>query len=236
VIAGVKLKDVYKNYGAGSALVRALRGISFFIPGGKMVVIAGPSGSGKTTLLTVVGGIERPDSGSVEVAGMEVSQLNERSLSSYRRTKVGFVFQSPSLVNEISVRENVGLPLVLNHVKRRDRSLRIHPLLERLGLAGRMEAFPSELSAGEQQRVAIARAIAHRPALLLADEPTANLDSANAQEVVSLLLDLHKEEKVCVLLATHDPRVIDMVPSRIFLRDGLIERTDGLSLDGSLPL
>jgi putative ABC transport system ATP-binding protein len=228
MIAGVKVEGVSKRFGAGNTLVQALHGISFSIPDGEMVVIAGPSGSGKTTLLSVVGGIERPDSGSVEIAGTELSRLKERDLCCYRRRSLGFVFQNPSLFDEITVWENVELPLVLNHVKSNDRLHRVHRLLERLGLRGRSEAFPSELSAGEQQRAAIARAIAHRPALLLADEPTANLDSANAKEVVSLLIDLHKEEKVCVLLATHDPGVMGLVSLRIFLRDGSIERTEGL--------
>ena len=228
MITGVKVEGVSKHFGAGNTLVQALHGISFFIPDGEMVAIAGPSGSGKTTLLSVVGGIERPDSGSVEIAGTELSGLKESDLSCYRRGSLGFVFQNPSLFDEITVWENVELPLVLNHVKSNDRLHRVHRLLERLGLRGRSAAFPSELSAGEQQRVAIARAIAHHPALLLADEPTANLDSANAKEVVSLLIDLHKEEKVCVLLATHDPCVMGLVSLRILLRDGSIERTEGL--------
>jgi putative ABC transport system ATP-binding protein len=228
MITGVKVEGVSKRFGAGNTLVQALHGLSFSIPDGEMVVIAGPSGSGKTTLLSVVGGIERPDSGSVEIAGTELSGLKESDLSCYRRGSLGFVFQNPSLFDEITVWENVELPLVLNHVKSNDRLHRVHRLLERLGLRGRSAAFPSELSAGEQQRVAIARAIAHHPALLLADEPTANLDSANAKEVVSLLIDLHKEEKVCVLLATHDPCVMGLVSLRILLRDGSIERTEGL--------
>lgn len=225
---GVRLSGVSRSFGAGNSVVHALRSISVFIPHGRMVVVAGPSGSGKTTLLGVVGGIESPDSGCIEVAGMEIGGLSERELSRYRRVNVGFAFQESSLFNELTIGENIELPLFLNQMKSTARRQRVRRLLERLGLADRIRAMPVELSVGEQHRVALARAVAHHPSLILADEPTANLDSANLQEVVKLLNQIHEEEEVTVLLATHDLRVIEMVEARIFLRDGAIESTEGL--------
>ena len=226
---GVRLSGLCKSFGTGSAMVHALRSVSVSLPHGRMVVVAGPSGSGKSTFLGILGGLERPDSGCVEVAGREIGCLSEKELSRYRRGMVGFVFQDSSLFNELTVGENIELPLFLNHMDAKDRSRRVHSLLTRLGLADRIRAMPLELSAGERQRVALARAVAHHPALVLADEPTANLDSANAQEVVKLLKEIHQEEEADVLLASHDPRIIEMVEARIFLRDGAIENIEGLS-------
>ena len=226
--ANVKLEGVSRSFGTGHAAVRALCDVSLAIPGGAMAVVAGPSGSGKTTLLHIIGAIESPDTGRVDVAGKELTKLGGRALSRYRRSHVGFVFQQFNLLGDLTVRENVELPLVLNGASAAARASRVAELLERLGLPGRAGAFPGELSAGEQQRVALARGVAHRPKILLADEPTANLDSENARQVVDLLRELHNEEDVTVLLATHDPLVIQMVGCGVFLRDGAVERVEGL--------
>lgn len=228
--ATILLDEVSKHFGEGHATVQALAGVSFEVPEGALVVIAGPSGSGKSTLLGVIGGLERPDSGRVHVAGREIADLDERRLSRLRRAHLGFVFQEFNLISDLTARENIEFPLRLNRVAARERSRRVEALIERLGLERRARAFPIELSAGERQRVAIARAVAHRPSVLLADEPTANLDSANAGEAIQLLAQLQKEENIPVLVATHDPRIIDSIESRIFLRDGAVERIENLSM------
>ncbi len=224
----VKLSGVSKRFGEGHTAVQALCDVSFEIPGGAMAVVAGPSGSGKTTLLNVTGVLEQPDVGRVEIGGEDLAAEPERVVSRFRRAHLGFVFQQFNLLRDLTAGENIELPLVLNGVPPQSREPRVKELLERLGLPRRANAFPIELSAGEQQRVAIARAVAHRPSLILADEPTANLDSANARAVVELLVELHREEQITVLLATHDPLVIEIVKARIFLRDGRVERIEGL--------
>lgn len=226
--SSVKLSGVSKRFGEGHTAVQALCDVSFEIPGGAMAVVAGPSGSGKTTLLNVTGVLEQPDVGRVEIGGEDLADEPERVASRFRRAHLGFVFQQFNLLRDLTAAENIELPLVLNGVPPQSREPRVKELLERLGLPRRANAFPVELSAGEQQRVAIARAVAHRPSLILADEPTANLDSANARAVVELLVELHREEQITVLLATHDPLVIEIVEARIFLRDGRVERIEGL--------
>ena len=225
----LQLQNVSKQFGAGPRAVCALRDVSLAIPAGTMAVVAGPSGSGKTTLLNIAGALETPDTGSVEVAGLDLTRQGERALSRYRRAQVGFIFQRFNLLSDLTVRENLELPLVLNRVDAAERRRRLTEVLVRLGVSGRAGAFPNELSVGEEQRVAVGRAVVHRPALLLADEPTANLDSVNARHVVALLDELHRMEKVTVLVATHDPQVVAMIGVRIFLRDGAIERLEGLS-------
>jgi len=222
----IQLEHVTKRFGSGHAAVTALRDVSLRVQEGALVVVAGPSGSGKTALLHLVGGIETPTAGRIEAAGLDLTQRAERALSRFRRQRVGFIFQQFNLLGDLTVRENIELPLILNGSA--DRAARVAGLLERLGLSGRAGAFPRDLSAGEQQRVAIARGVAHRPKLLLADEPTANLDTANAREVIALLSEINREERVTILLTTHDPAVIDRIPSRIFLRDGAIARVEGV--------
>ncbi|HRR83115.1 MAG TPA: ABC transporter ATP-binding protein [Planctomycetota bacterium] len=222
----IRFHHVTKQFGAGHAAVVALRGVSLRVPEAALAVVAGPSGSGKTTLLHLVGGIEAPTAGRVEAAGLDLTGRSERALSRYRRQRVGFVFQQFNLLGDLTVRENIELPLALNGFP--NRATRVAVLLDRLGLSDRARAFPRELSAGEQQRVAIARGIAHHPALLLADEPTANLDTANAREVIALLGELNREERLTILLTTHDPGVIEHIPRRIFLHDGALERLEGL--------
>jgi putative ABC transport system ATP-binding protein len=225
---GIVLEQVSKRFGTGHTAVQAVRDVSLEIPGDSMVVVAGPSGSGKSTLLGLIGGLEKPDGGRMHVAGMDLGAMSERQLSRYRRRQVGFIFQESNLLSDLTARENIELPLRLNHVAAHDRSRRVGELIERLDLQTRADGFPGQLSAGERQRVAVARAVVHRPVVLLADEPTANLDSARAKEVVSLIAQLHAEEEIPVVLATHDPRVIESIESRFFLRDGTVERSENL--------
>lgn len=223
----VQLEGVSKRFGAGPAAVDALRGLSLAVSEGAAAVVAGPSGSGKTTLLNIVGALEKPDAGVVTALGIALSALGERALSRHRRAHIGFVFQESNLLSDLTARENVELPLILNRMPKRDRARRVAELVARLGIAERQGAFPGGLSAGERQRFAIARAVAHRPALLIADEPTANLDTVQTIEVIRLLDELHQQERITVLIATHDRRVIDAIPSRVYLRDGAIEGTEG---------
>lgn len=228
-----QLDHVTKQFGTGRAAVVALRDVSLRVPEGAMVGVAGPSGSGKTTLLHLVGGLEAPTAGRIEAAGLDLTRRGERALSRYRRQRVGFIFQQFNLLGDLTVRENIELPLVLNGLP--DRAPRIDGLLKRLGLSSRAGAFPRDLSAGEQQRVAIARGVAHRPTLLLADEPTANLDTANAHQVIALLSEINREERVTILLTTHDPGVIERIPSCVFLHDGALERIEGLGTRAAIP-
>ena len=219
----VRMENICKSFGTGRLSVQALRKVSLTVPKGGMIAVAGPSGSGKTTLLNIIGALDAPTSGTVVVNGTALAARSERLLSRYRREHLGFVFQQVNLFNDLTVSENVALPLILNRVAKADRERRICELLERLGMADRASAFPVHLSAGEQQRIALARAVAHRPALVLADEPTANLDSDNARRVIALLRRLHEAENITVILATHDPFVLGLIDDRIVLRDGAIE-------------
>lgn len=221
--AAVSMENVCKSFGTGRLSVQALRNVSLTVPKGGMIAVAGPSGSGKTTLLNIIGALDAPTSGTVAVNGTALAARSERLLSRYMREHLGFVFQQVNLFNDLTVSENVALPLILNRVAKADRERRICELLERLGMADRASAFPVHLSAGEQQRIALARAVAHRPALVLADEPTANLDSDNARRVIALLRQLHEAENITVILATHDPFVLGLIDDRIVLRDGAIE-------------
>ncbi|HOX05041.1 MAG TPA: ATP-binding cassette domain-containing protein [Planctomycetota bacterium] len=226
--AAIRLEGVSKAFGAGPAAVQALRSVSLSIPAGAAVVVAGPSGSGKTTLLSLLGGLDSPDAGRVVVDGLEVSALGERERSAFRRRRVGFAFQEAHLLEELTILENATVPPALLGLPRRAGDERARGLLAQLGLGGRTGAYPRELSGGERQRAAIARALSHGPGLVLADEPTANLDSQSAQEVTDLLLELCARHGATAVLATHDPRVIGRVPGRVILKDGAVERVEGL--------
>jgi putative ABC transport system ATP-binding protein len=182
-----------------------------------MVALLGPSGCGKSTLLNLLSGVDRADEGQVEVAGIDLSRASERDLVALRRTRIGIVFQAFHLVPNLTVEENVALPLAL--AGRRDRA-RVDELLERVGLTARRAHFPSQLSGGEQQRTAVARALVHRPLLVLADEPTGNLDSRNGEAVLELLDELRRAQGAALLLATHDERVAARADRQVRLRDG----------------
>lgn len=200
----------------------ALRDASLHIAAREIVAVVGRSGSGKSTLLHCVSGLETPDVGSVKVAGVDLSQLKEPALTRFRRTRFGYVFQFPALIPELSARDNIALAARLTGVPRRQASRQAVQLLERLGLERRMSHLPGQLSGGEAQRVAIGRAVVSRPALLVADEPTGSLDTANAASVARLLAELAKEEGCAVLLVTHDERLASIADRHINMRDGVV--------------
>ncbi len=236
----IRVSGLRKTYQMGQIAVHALAGIDAEIEGGSFTVVMGPSGSGKSTLLHLIGGLDRPSGGQIVVGGRQVSELNENELALYRREVAGFVFQSFNLVASMTALENVAFPLRFVGMPRRERRLRALDLLQRVGLGDRVYHRPSELSGGQQQRVAIARALANDPAIILADEPTGNLDTTSSAEILRLLTDLHEAGRT-VIVVTHDLRIRGFATDTIFLLDGSIvtEETylaaSTLLLDGENP-
>ncbi|MEU3897156.1 ABC transporter ATP-binding protein [Streptomyces sp. NPDC045251] len=218
----VRVEGVRKAYGHGAAAVHALRGVSFEVPRGELVALKGRSGSGKTTLLNVVGGLDAADAGRVEVDGRDLAELDEDGLLALRRDRVGFVFQSFGLIPILTAAENVGVPLRLRRTAPREREERVELLLSLVGLADHAAQRPGELSGGQQQRVAIARALANNPALLIADEPTGQLDAETGHAVMELLRAVVRSEQVTALVATHDATLLDLADRVLELRDGEI--------------
>jgi len=231
----VALEGVTKEYGAGAATVHALLDVTLTLPQRELCVVHGRSGSGKTTLLNMIGGLDRPTSGRVEVVGLEISSLGEEALVEYRRDTVGFVFQSFGLIPILSAAENVEVPLRLRRVEPSERAERVRELLAAVDLADRANHRPQELSGGEQQRVAIARALANDPRLLIADEPTAQLDSNRARTVMGVLRRLVDERDVSVIVATHDPLLIGMGDQVVALRDGEVPSNSELAAAATNP-
>jgi putative ABC transport system ATP-binding protein len=221
----VSVKDATKNYALGNTIVQALRGVTLDVREGEFLSIAGPSGSGKTTLLNLIGCVDVPTSGTVEVAGKDTRALSERALTRLRLDTIGFIFQSFNLVSVLSVLQNVELPLLLQKTPAAERRQRVMALLERVGLRDYAKHRPSELSGGQRQRVAIARALVSRPQLVLADEPTANLDSATGQNIIDLMKELNRTERTTFIFSTHDAQVMAHASSVIRLADGkLVDR------------
>jgi putative ABC transport system ATP-binding protein len=220
--AMVRVEGVRKAYGHGAAAVHALRGVSFEVPRGELVALKGRSGSGKTTLLNIVGGLDTADAGRVQVDGHELADLDEGGLLALRRDRVGFVFQSFGLVPILTAAENVGVPLRLRRTPPREREERVALLLSLVGLAAHAAQRPGELSGGQQQRVAVARALANDPALLIADEPTGQLDAETGHAVMELLRAVVRSEQVTALVATHDATLLDLADRVLELRDGEI--------------
>jgi putative ABC transport system ATP-binding protein len=218
----VRLDSVSKEYRVGAAPVHALREVTLALAPGVLCVVHGRSGSGKTTLLNMIGGLDRPSAGRVEVDGVEVSSLPEQALVEYRRETVGFVFQAFGLIPILTAAENVEVPLRLRRLEPAERATRVHDLLRLVDLADRAKHRPPELSGGEQQRVAIARALANEPRLLIADEPTGQLDSQRARTIMGLLRKLVDERGVSVIVATHDPLLFEMADHAVGLRDGAV--------------
>ncbi|WP_330460301.1 ABC transporter ATP-binding protein [Streptomyces sp. NBC_00820] len=218
----VRVEDVHKSYGRGAAAVHALRGVSFEVPRGELVALKGRSGSGKTTLLNIVGGLDTPDRGRVEVEGHDLAELGEDGLLRLRRDRIGFVFQSFGLIPILTAAENVGVPLRLRRADPREREERVELLLSLVGLADHAAQRPGELSGGQRQRVAIARALANRPALLVADEPTGQLDAETGHAVMELLRAVVRSERATALVATHDAALLDLADRVLELRDGEI--------------
>ncbi|WLW51689.1 ABC transporter ATP-binding protein [Streptomyces sp. YU58] len=218
----VRVENVHKSYGDGAGAVHALRGVSFEVPRGELVALKGRSGSGKTTLLNIVGGLDAPDRGRVEVDGLDLADLGEEGLLALRRDRVGFVFQSFGLIPILTAAENVGVPMRLRRADVREREERVDLLLSLVGLSGHARQRPGELSGGQQQRVAIARALANSPSLLIADEPTGQLDAETGHSVMELLRAVVRSEQVTALVATHDTNLLDLADRVLELGDGEI--------------
>jgi putative ABC transport system ATP-binding protein len=223
----VEARDVARSYRLDGVSVEALRGVTLSIDPGDYVAIVGPSGSGKSTLMHLLGCLDRPTSGSLLLGGRDVAELSDSELADLRNRTIGFVFQSFQLLGRTSALENVGLPLVYRGLRRAERRARAGAALESVGLGHRLGHRPGQLSGGEQQRVAIARALVGEPTVLLADEPTGNLDSRSGADVLALLGRLNAERGVAVVVVTHDLEVAAHARRRIDVRDGLIERDTG---------
>lgn len=223
----IQLDCVSRWFGQGQAQVCALSDISLTLHKGVQTALVGPSGSGKTTLLNLIGALDRPTQGTVMIDGETVSAFSERQASEYRRHAIGFVFQDDALIPELTLAENVELPLVLLGMGQRERQQRVNELLDTLNLTKRQSAYPPLLSGGEKQRTAVARAVIHRPHILLADEPTANLDSESAELVLQVMRQLAEQNDLTVLVSTHDPRVYEQFDQLIRLRDGHLDPSAG---------
>jgi putative ABC transport system ATP-binding protein len=226
----IELENVTKVYRTGAIAVAALRGVSLTIESGEYVAIIGPSGSGKSTLMHILGCLDIPTAGSFRLAGEDVSTMSETALAEVRNRRIGFVFQQFNLLPSLTAWQNVELPLVYAGVRRAERKERAMTALERVGLAGRVQHRPGELSGGQQQRVAVARALVTEPALILADEPTGNLDSVSARDVLELMDELHASGRTLILI-THDVEVASASDRLIGIRDGLISENNQRDLE-----
>ncbi|HEY5626391.1 MAG TPA: ATP-binding cassette domain-containing protein [Nitrospira sp.] len=218
----LRADHVVKTFGSGNALVRAVDDVSLAVTPGELVVIMGPSGSGKTTLVSILGALLTPDSGTVNIDGVDINTLNEAGIADLRARKIGFIFQSFNLLEALTVEENVVFPARLAPGGVRAARPRSEDLLQQLGLTKRRNALPNTLSGGEKQRVAIARALINEPRLIFADEPTGNLDSQSGQEVMMILHDIARDRGSSVVLVTHDPRVEDVADRILWLEDGAL--------------
>ena len=223
----IELKGVQRLYGAGAGLIRALSGVDLSIEQGDFVAIMGPSGSGKSTAMNIIGCLDRPTSGSYFFAGVDITRLDQNQRALLRRHYLGFVFQGFNLLNRTSAIENVELPLIYRGSPRLERKERAARALHQVGLAGREHHTPGELSGGQQQRVAIARAIVTDPLLLLADEPTGNLDTKTSTEIMELLTRLNAQSGITVVMVTHEPEMAAYAKRTVRFVDGLIERDCG---------
>lgn len=225
-VPAIALKDVHLSLGRGAARVHILKGISLDIAKGEAVGLVGPSGSGKSTLLMTMAGLERPDSGSVQVDGKDLASLDEDSLARFRGARIGIVFQSFHLIPTMTALENVAIPLELSGTS--DPFGRARAELTLVGLGDRLDHYPAQLSGGEQQRVALARAVATDPAILVADEPTGNLDENTGQSIIELIFRLKRERGATLVLVTHDAGLASLCDRQVRLRSGVIENSRGL--------
>ena len=227
----VEVRGLRRSFGQGAAAVEAVRGVDLDLAGGEIVLIMGPSGSGKTTLLSMLGALLRPSEGTIRLGGVEVTGLTERELPAVRAERIGFIFQDFNLMPSLTARENVEVSLNVMGVRGKEARQRAERLLRELGLGHRLDFLPGKLSGGENQRVAIARALANDPDLVLADEPTANLDSSIGREVMRRLREIAKQRGQSVLIVSHDDRIREFVDRVLWLEDGVFKRTRSLVRD-----
>ncbi|MGB0984743.1 MAG: ABC transporter ATP-binding protein [Saprospiraceae bacterium] len=218
----IRTSDVHKIYNETQVPVHALNGVNLDIEKGEFTAIVGPSGSGKSTLLNIIGGLDRPTKGGVEVGGQNISKLTDNQLIDFRKDNIGFVFQAYNLIPVLTAKENVEFVMLLQKRSKEERDARVKELMEAVGLGDRLHNRPAELSGGQQQRVAVARALAPKPTFILADEPTANLDSKSTKDLLDIMARLNKEEDITFVFSTHDQRVIDRARRVVTLEDGVI--------------
>ena len=217
----IRLTNVTKSYRIGDENICALADVSLTIASGDFVAIIGPSGSGKSTLANVIGGLDRPDKGEVTVAGIQLAKASDREISAYRNSSIGFVFQAFNLQPHLTAHENVAVPLLLANMKRKDRQDRARDCLAEVGLSDRLKHLPSQLSGGQRQRVSIARALANQPKIIIADEPTGNLDSHRGAEIIELLRTLNGAG-ITLIVITHDAEVADHASRQLVIHDGVV--------------
>ena len=222
----IRVVDLHKYYYLKGAVVKAVQGVNLEVYRGEYLSILGPSGSGKTTLFNMIGGLDKPTQGKVYVEGVSIFDLPEEKLAYFRNRKIGYVFQTFNLIPYLTALDNVALPMIFAGIPRRQRVEKARRLLELVGLGERIHHKPSELSGGQQQRVAIARALANDPTIILADEPTANLDLTTGKQIINLLKEISLQRNVTVITNTHDLKMIDVSDRVVYIRDGYIERVE----------
>ena len=222
----IQLEHVSRIYQMGDSEVRALKGISYTIKHGDLLAIMGPSGSGKSTLMNIIGCLDKPSEGKYFLEGQEISTFNKNELARTRNKKIGFVFQNFNLLSRTTALENTELPLLYSDIPNKKARELAMKALELVGLKGRESHKTNQISGGEMQRVAIARALVNNPSLILADEPTGNLDTKTGLEIMEIFTNLHKEKGITIILVTHDPEVAEVAHRRVYLRDGEIEREE----------
>lgn len=222
----IKTQGVTKVYNPEKIPVHALNGVDINIEEGEFTAIVGPSGSGKTTLLNIIGGLDRPSDGEVFVGGQDISQLSDNQLIDFRKEYIGFVFQAYNLIPVLTAKENVEFVMLLQKRSKEERDQRVQELMDSVGLSDKMDSRPAQLSGGQQQRVAVARALAPKPTFILADEPTANLDSKSTENLLDIMARLNKEENMTFVFSTHDQRVIDRARRVVTLVDGKISQDE----------
>ncbi len=225
----IRVRELTRVYEEGNLKVHALRGVNLDVAQGEFTALAGPSGSGKTTLLNIIGVLDHPTEGRVRVDDTDITEMAKGDAADFRLAKVGFIFQAYNLVPVLTALENAEFTLLLRGVDARERRERVKPLLERVGLGDKMDRKPHELSGGQQQRVAIVRALATEPKIVLADEPTANLDSATSADLLDLMVELNEDLGTTFLFSTHDPVVIERARRVVRLKDGRVDETEGAS-------
>ncbi len=224
-----KIVNATRTFKIGEVETKALRGVDLVIENGEFTALVGPSGSGKTTLLQLIGLLDQPTSGSIFINGKDATRLNRDQRADLRKGTIGFIFQFFALIPTLTAYENIEMPLLLNGMKPADRKARVNEMLEAVGLSDRAHHRPDQLSGGQQQRVAVARALSIKPSMILADEPTANLDTENGKQVMEIMQRLNKETGVTFIFATHDPRVINYAKRVVTLRDGIVVENNGAS-------